>query len=371
MNISSGLHRRHSWLAFALSFLLLVGILPSAAQVPAAATLMGVVQAPTGAPVEYATLTLHRAADSVVVKSDFSDVGGAFRFEAVAAGRYLVSVAQVGYERYWTVSLTLPAEGLALPPIILHPSAATVLQEVRVVGQKPLFEHQADRTVVNVEGSTLAAGNTALDVLARSPGVTVSNDNLSLRGKQGLLVLIDGKRQPMTGTELADYLRSLPAEQMRSLELITTPPASYDAQGGAGIIAIHLKKDQRQGTNGTANVGYGRGYHGRFTTGFSLNYRRNKVNLFGNYAYSDRTRQLPLAVHRNFTREGQPLGASDQHNDNRLRAQAHTWRAGLDYTLSKRTMLGATVSGLARQAHNVGANDTRFYQASGVLLSTA
>lgn len=367
MNSLSGLLRRHPWPTLAVIFLLGAAGTPRTAQAQQAAILTGRVQTLSGTPVEFATLTLHRAADSVVVKSEFSDAQGTFRLEAGAGGRYLLSAAQVGYERYWSAPVTLPAGGLELPPIVLCPSAATALQEVRVVGQKPLFEHLADRTVVNVDGSPLAAGNTTLDVLSRAPGVTVAGDNLALRGRQGLLVLIDGKRQPMTGSELTDYLRALPAEQLRSIELITNPPASYDAQGGAGIIAINLKKDQRQGTNGTANVAYGRGYHGRFTTGLSANYRHNHVNLFGSYTYSDRIRELPLAAHRDFTQNGQPLGTSDLDSYNRLRAQAHTWRAGLDYTLSKRTVLGVTASGLAREAHNVGTNDTRFYGPDGAL----
>jgi ferric enterobactin receptor len=135
----------------------------------------------------------------------------------------------------------LPLVGLELAPLVLHPNTATALKEVTVVGQKALFERQADRTIVNVEGTTLAAGNTALDVLSRSPGVTVSGEgDIASRGKQGLLVLIDGKRQPLSGTELAEYLRTLPAEQLKNIELITSPPAGYDAQGGAGIIAINL-----------------------------------------------------------------------------------------------------------------------------------
>lgn len=254
------------------------GALSAAGQGTAPVT--GGVRDPAGAPVEFATITLHRAADSTVVKSEFSDDKGAFELRAAAGGRYLMSAAQVGYERYWSTPFELPATGLVLPAVVLRPSAATALREVRVIGHQPLFEHQADRTIVNVENSPLAAGNTALDVLTRTPGVTVDgSDNLALRGRQGLLVLIDGKRQPMTGTELADYLRTLPAEQLKSIELITNPPASYDAQGTAGVIAINLRKDQRQGANGSVNLGYGRGVYGRLTTGATLNYRRGKPML--------------------------------------------------------------------------------------------
>ncbi|MCC3151617.1 TonB-dependent receptor [Hymenobacter sp. BT770] len=339
------------------------------AQTPAA--VRGTVATPTGAPVEFATLTLHRAADSVVVKTEFSDVKGAFQFDAVPLGRYLVSAAQVGFVRYWAGPLEVPAGGLTLPAFALQTSEGTKLKEVVVVGQKPLFEREADRTVVNVEGSTLAAGNTTLDVLSRAPGVSVTNDNLALRGKQGLLVMIDGKRQPMSGSELADYLRALPAEQVRSIELITNPPAKYDAQGGAGIIAINLKKDQRQGTNGTANLGYGRGVHGRFTTGLSANYRRQKVNLFGSYNYSDRRTYSNLTLHRDFFEQAQPTGTTDQLSYNRLQNQAHNFRGGLDYSLSERTVLGVAVSGLRRTGNNVGTNATQVYGPDGALRTAS
>ncbi|MBC8084446.1 MAG: TonB-dependent receptor [Hymenobacter sp.] len=339
-----------SWLGLQLS-------LPFVALGQVPATIRGVVRAADGQPIELATATLHRAADSVMIKSDYSDAAGAFRLAAPPGGPYRVSVAQVGFERYWSAPFELPAADLALPAVVLRPSAATALKEVTVIGQKPLFEHLADRTVVNVEGSTLAAGNTALDVLTRAPGVTVDgSDNLALRGKQGLLVLIDGKRQPMTGTQLADYLRTLPAEQLKSIELITSPPASYDAQGGAGIIAINLKKDQRQGTNGTATLGYGRGTFGRFTTGLGLNHRRGKLNAFGSYSYADRGTYLRAFVRRDFVAPGQPARSTDQEDYSATHTQAHSWKAGLDYDLTARTAVSVAGNGLASTSAAQGTN---------------
>ncbi|OGX89987.1 hypothetical protein BEN49_24215 [Hymenobacter coccineus] len=272
----------------------------------------------------------------------------------------------MGYERYWSAPFALPAAGLALPAVVLRTSAATALREVVVLGQKPLFEHLADRTVVNVENSPLAAGNTALDVLARAPGVTVDgSDNLALRGRQGLLVLIDGKRQPMTGTELADYLRTLPAEQLKSIELITNPPASYDAQGTAGVIAINLKKDQRQGANGTVNLGYGRGVYGRLTTGATLNYRRGKANAYGAYTYADRRTYLRLTSHRVFYDQGQPTGGSQQEDYLATRTLAHNWKAGVDYTFTRRTTLGAALTGQGAQSTGQGTNAVTLLDAAG------
>jgi len=361
-------------------FLVLVGVVGAAtaghAQAPASAVTGSVGSA--GGAIEFATVTLHRAADSAVVKTEFSDTKGAFRFDKVAVGRYRVSASQVGFVRHWSAPFEVPAEGLALPGFTLQTSAATALKEVTVVGQKPLFERLADRTVVNVEGSTLAAGNTSLDVLARSPGVTVDgNDNLALRGRQGLLVLIDGKRQPMSGSELADYLRALPADQLKSIELITNPPAKYDAQGGAGIIAINLKKDQRLGTNGNANISYGRGEYGKFTTGLSLNHRGKVANTFGSYTYTNREGFGIRNTYRSFyeTRDGQPvlIGTSDQRN--RMVSTDHflIWRLGTDVNLSKNTVLGGVVTGFSVPRplpHGSGLNTSVFYDAAGQVTNS-
>ncbi|MBC6699503.1 TonB-dependent receptor domain-containing protein [Hymenobacter puniceus] len=349
---------------FAIAFL--SGLFTSvSAWAQGAGTIEGTVQTAAGAPLEFATLTLHRAQDSVVMKSEFSDAKGAFRLGPVATGRYLVLASQVGFQRRWSAPVEVAGTLVKLPPLVLQASGATALKEVTVVGQKPLYERLADRTIVNVEGSTLAAGATSLEVLGRAPGVTVDgSDNLALRGKQGVLVLIDGKRQPMTGTELADYLRALPADQVKNIELITNPPAKYDAQGGAGIIAINLKKDQRLGTNGSVNASYGLGRYGndKYTAGLTLNHRRKGLNLFGSYNYADRTNFGALTIYRDFFSypDGQRTfaGSTEQDNFSKSRSYSHTWKAGLDYDLTERTVLGAVVSGVGFELGQDGTNLT-------------
>ncbi|QDA62200.1 outer membrane beta-barrel protein [Hymenobacter jejuensis] len=360
-----------------LSLLLLLSAAGlGAAQAQAPTSVTGAVRTAAGAPIEYATVTLHRAADSTVVKTEFSDDKGAFRLDQPAGGRYLISASQVGFVRRWSAPFELAPGGITLEALTLTASGATQLKEVTVVGQKPLFEHQADRTVVNVAGSPLAAGNTTLDVLARAPGVTVDgNDNLALRGKQGLLVLIDGKRQPMSGSELAEYLRALPAEQLQSIELITNPPAKYDAQGGAGIIAINLKKDQRQGTNGSANAAYGRGQYGKFTGGLSLNHRHQKLNLFASYNYTNRNGYGKLNIHRDFYENTDSrrtlVGSSDQANKMLSGNRSHSWKVGADYSLSKNTDLGVVVNGLENRGPRMPTtNATSLFDQNGQLIDT-
>ncbi|HEX8348371.1 MAG TPA: outer membrane beta-barrel protein, partial [Hymenobacter sp.] len=340
---------------------------PSLAFAQGRAAVSGTVASNTGAAVEFATVTLHRATDSTVVKTEFSDPRGSFQLEGAAGGRYLVSVAQVGFGRYWSPAFELPTTGMALPAVTLAASTATALKEVTVTARKPLFEHQADRTIVNVADSPLSAGATTLDVLGRSPGVTVdASDNLALRGRSGLLVVIDGKRTPLSGTELADYLRTLPAEQLQSIELITNPPAQYDAQGSAGVIAINLKKDQRQGTNGSANVSYGRGQYGKFVAGMSLNHRQKNVNAYGNYAFTDRRGFVQLDFNRRYFATPQlPDRRSVVANRQLTHLLSHSGKLGLDVSLSKRTLLGGSVTGLASQTDANTANGTDFFGPAG------
>ena len=349
---------------------LLLGLLPLAGAAQQAAPLTGTVTSAAG-PVEFVTLTLHRAADSTVLKTEFSDAQGRFRFDAPTGGRFLVSAAQVGFGRYWSPVLAVPADGLVLPAIALLPSAATALKEVTVTARKPLYEHQADRTVVHVADSPLASGATALEVLGRAPGVSSDGkDNLSLRGRQGLLVVVDGKRVALTGTELAEYLKALPAEQVQTIELITNPPAQYDAQGGAGVIAINLKKDQRLGTNGSATLGVGRGGYGRYTGGLALNHRRQRLNLYGTYTYTERRYFTRFDFDRRYAATDLlPAASSTQANDQVSHLRSHAAKVGLDLTLSKRTLLGASLTGLLSHIDNNVDNQTQFLGLAGDPLS--
>ena len=356
----------HTWLLF---FMLLAG--QTCIYAKSGPIISGTVRDVEGSTIEFATIAIHRAADSVVVKTEFSDATGTFKFDQLPVGQYFVSASQVGFERVQTAPFSVASADQKLPAILLKPSSKTQLKEVTVQARKPLFEREVDRIVVNVDGSPLSAGATSLEILSRSPGVTIDqNDNLALRGKQGVLVLIDGKRVPMTGAELGEMLRSLPANSIEKIELITNPPAKYDAAGSAGIIAIKLKKDSRQGTNGSLNASYGHGRYAKLTSGLSLNYRHKKLNIFGNYNYSNRNVFTQLTLHRNFYQNQQFIGSSAQDNVGKTNYVSNTYRAGVDYSLSKQTLLGAVVSGLAMNAEARIPNVTQTFDEQGNLQSS-
>src|SRR5689334_21027415 len=163
----------------------------------------------------------------------------------------------------------------------------SLLENVTVRGHKPLFEQKIDRLVVNVNASITNAGTNALEVLQKSPGVIVNeNGSISLKGRTGVLVFVDDKQIFLTGNDLINYLRSLPAEMLDVVELMSNPPAKYDAAGSGGVINIRLKKSRIKGFNGNMSASYSHAYYPRPNGSFNINFRRNKLNFFSSLGIS-------------------------------------------------------------------------------------
>lgn len=304
------------------------------------------IQNDQGHPLPAATVELLRA-DSSLLKIAVSSETGIASFEDLPAGNYLVRISLVGYQ-----TLLQPLAGLQpgahlQPPAIPLQKLTKEMAAVTVTARKPFIQKLSDRLVVNVENSIVNAGSTALEVLERSPGVNVDqNDAISLRGRSGVIIMIDGKPTAMTGQDLANYLRGLPTSAIERIDLITNPSARYDAAGNAGIIDIRMKKDQRYGTNGTLTAGYGQGVYPKANSGFTFNYRNKLINLYGNYNYAYRIGLNHLYLDRNFfTNDGVFAGKDEKDNFMKSFINAHTSRLGIDIFASKRTVLGMVVNG--------------------------
>ena len=162
-----------------------------------------------------------------------------------------------------------------------------------------MIEQKIDRTVVNVEAAVTNTGSSALEVLEKSPGVQVDKDgNISLKGKQGVIILLDGRPSYLTGQELANMLKGMQASQLEQIEIMTNPPAKYDAAGNSGVINIKTKKNKAKGFNGSVTAGVGQGMYFKTNENLSLNYRKGKVNLFSNYSFgkSDCFQELMISA---------------------------------------------------------------------------
>ena len=304
-------------------------------------TITGIVKDSIYQPVDVATVSLFRLPDSVFVKAELTNVDGSFEFVEIAAGEYYLNVSFLGFKDYHTSSFIVNNgdDVSPIPEIILRPDGLA-LAEVSVVALKPFIERKSDRLIVNVENSILAAGASGMEVLERAPGLIVNGDNITIRGRAGVIFMIDGKVTPMSGQELANYLRAMPSNSIERIEIITNPSAKYDAAGNAGIIDIRLKKEANMGTNGTLTASYSQGVYPKTGVGLSLNRRSKDLNIFGGYNYSYREGFNELHLYRAFYEDGKRTGAYDQDNYMVIPYHFHAVRAGADYTISPSTIIG-------------------------------
>ena len=344
-----------------LLFICLSGIFVQAQQIN------GITQDDQGKPLAGSSVVLKRTKDSSVIKLGVSDAAGKYTFKDIAAGNYFVNISHVGYSPRNTPAFEVSGEGITGAPAVNLVKAASDLKEVVVTSRKPVVEVKADKIVLNVEGSINAVGQDALELLRKSPGVLVDKDNnLSVSGKNGVQVFIDGRPTPLSGTDLAEYLKTIQSSSIEAIEIISNPSAKYEAAGNAGIINIRLKKNKSFGTNGTFNAGYSIGIKSKYTGGVSLNHRDKNINVFGNYSYNDNPNQFHMALYRK-----QLDTLFDQHSVIRNTSHSHNFKAGLDYFISKKSTLGLIVNGSYSDPGNQSTSSTPIsYIPTGELYRT-
>lgn len=286
------------------------------------------------------TVSLLRANDSAIVKLNASKEDGSYSFINIKDGSYLIRASHVGYATVLSAPFSVSGTDVTIPALIIN-KATGDLKGVTVTSKKPMVEVQADKTILNVEGTINAVGSDALELLRKSPGVTVDKDeNLSLSGKNGVQVYIDGRPTPLSGQDLSNYLKSLQSSQIEAIELITNPSAKYEAAGNAGIINIRLKKNKTFGTNGSVNGGWNIGAYAKYNGGFSLNHRDKKVNFFGNYSYNRGLNDNRMSLYRTVLDT-----LFDQHGTVKFDNRSHNFKAGIDYFINKKSTIGAIVNG--------------------------
>ncbi|MEP6727772.1 MAG: TonB-dependent receptor, partial [Bacteroidota bacterium] len=222
------------------------------------------------------------------------------------------------------------------------------LTGVTIVARRPLIEQHIDRTVINVEAAASNAGATALEVLEKSPGITVDKDgSISLKGKQGVQVYIDGKPSYLGGAELVNLLKNMNANQLDQIEIMTNPPAKYDAAGNSGIINIKTKKNKAKGFNGSVTAGYSQGVYARTNESLNLNYRNGKYNAFLNYSFNKNNSYQQLDIHRTY-KENDGKTVKAMFDQTAFMPNSNTnnnLKFGMDFFVSKKTTVGFVASG--------------------------
>lgn len=298
-------------------------------------------------PVPFATVLLKKASDSVLVKGMNTNEKGELLATNLPKGKFFLLVQSTGLTSHQVSLPEIGAETQIELGVLSLKAQIKELAEVKVSATKPFIEKKLDKTIVNVENSVMAAGNSTLELLERSPGVIVDKDgNISLRGKSGAKVMIDGKISYLTGQDLSNYLKNLPADQISQLEIMSNPSSKYDAAGTGGIINIKLKKNANIGLNGSANATIAQGFYARQSAGINLNYRKNAWNWFGNGSFVNRTTMEKNGLTRNFAVQNEIWENSFGYkNEN----QSLQLKGGVDWYYSKKTTLGLLVSGNVNQ----------------------
>ena len=308
-----------------------------------------------------ASVALKKATDSSIVKIAVTGNSGTYEFQTIPAGRYFLNTTFIGFAPNNSEAFEYSGSSFTAPSVTLY-KVENDLKAVTVTATRPMVEVKADKTVLNVEGTINAVGQDALELLKKSPGVLVDrDDNLSLSGKNGVQVYIDGKPSPLSGKDLADYLRTLQSSAIESIEIITNPSARYDAAGNAGVINIKLKKNKSFGTNGSINAGYGVSIHSRYNGGLSLNHRNSKVNIFGNYSYNNTINENFMNLNR-----FQLDTVFDQKNIMTWKGKSHNIKTGVDYFLNSKQTIGVMVNGnFSKNSLNSFSNTNISYEPTG------
>jgi iron complex outermembrane recepter protein len=307
-------------------------------------TVSGTLLDEKGKPMGYATVSLLKASDSTTVKGTLSNDAGTYILDGIQPGTYIIKATTVGYLNTVSSVFTTTTAKTTVAPLKMQ-LASRSLSTVTITAAAPVIEVRSDRTVMNVANSPLAAGNSAMDILERAPGVTIDkDDNISLKGKQGVTVMINDKLTYLSSAQLATLLRSTDGTTIQSIEVITNPSAKYDASGNSGIINIKLKKNKQSGTNGSITEGIGYGKFGRDNSSLSLNHKEGNLNVFGTFSHDDNKRDHTLDIGRIVT-DNNSQTFFNQASDMVSANHDNSYRLGADYDMSSKNTIGFLVSG--------------------------
>lgn len=313
------------------------------------------------------TVSLLQNSDSSLIKAAVTNADGAFEFIIKNRDSFLISYSLVGFQvKYSTAFSVKVGEEYIVKPIALV-AAANKLQSVTIISKKPIIEVKADKTVFNVEASINATGSNLLELLQKSPGMQVdNNDNISMKGKTGVKVYIDGKMMQLDTKDLAAYLKSINSNDVEAIEMISNPSAKYDASGNAGIVNIRLKKNKKFGTNGSANLGYVQGITPKANGSVNLNYRDKKINLFSNIGGNLGSYQNTLKLYRL-----QNDTLYDQKSVNVSNDKSVNIKVGSDFFINNSNTIGVMITtNIGESKLSSESNTPIYYNPSGLLIKS-
>ena len=337
--------------AILLALWLLLCLKLSAQNINATGIITGSVSSKeTGLPVDGATAILKKDRDTMFSKLSFTNKSGVFKFDQLTDGTYYILIKHLRYSDYKSASFVINEKNrqLVIPGIILQMQSHNLKEVVIKAGPKAFTEQKLDGTIVNVAALISNTGVSAMEVLNNSPGVEVTDDAISLRGKQGVTVYIDGRQSYLAGKDLVDYLRSLPSATLDKIELMPNPPAKYHVNGNSGIINIITKKNNSQGFSGNLAVSHGQGEYAKSNYSLNLNYKTGKLNFFADGAYSSTNNYFKVNRVRNlqFADVTDNYSISQDNFETSNRKNIH-YRFGFDEDINENNSIGLVIDGFS------------------------
>ena len=281
-------------------------------------------------PVEFIEIQLQNK-DSIIFKSELTNAEGKFIIET-EKGEYSLLVRQLGVIYHEQKINVIQDTYIG---IINITEKEQQLQEVVITAKKKLIERKVDKLIFNVENSISASGGDAIDALKITPRVKVKNDNISMIGKNNMSVMVDDKLILLTGDELINFLKSIPSDNIKSIEVITTPPAKYDAEGNSGLINIKLKKSKLNQWNASLRSSYIQSTYPKGSFGGNFDYQKNKLSLYSNLNYVNGS-NAPVETNKIYY----PLGLWNEENKRRDFQNSVNGRIGADYKISEKFSVG-------------------------------
>lgn len=291
-----------------------------------------------------ASVYLLSSSTQAIIKTSVTNESGYYEIKNAPQGSFVIEVSAVGLSKFKSEPFTVVDRGIEMDIITMLP-LSTEIEAVEIKGELPLIQSTNGKLILNVENSSISAGNNALEVLKRAPGVSVDkDDNVLLMGQQGVNVTIDGRQTYMTGDQLATFLKSTDGAQIKSIEVSTTRSAKDDAEGAAGVINIVMKKNRIEGFNGSFVASGGMGNRFRGNSSINLNYKKNNTTLFGNYSYTDNTTESDLAIERTIPNNNENT-VFDQTAELFEKDRTHAYKIGIEQKTSDRNILTLQFSG--------------------------
>jgi iron complex outermembrane recepter protein len=317
--------------------------------------------------IEGVTVAIVDIKDSSVVKATSTNKQGNYSFDNVPKGSYKILYTSLGHRKIYSPIVMVEGFSIDLGTLLLSTEAKS-LMEVLVVSKKAFIERKIDKTVINVDASILNAGGTAMEILEASPGVSVDKEgNISLKGKSGVNIMIDGKPAYLSGQQLTDLLKRMPASGLDQVEIMTNPSAKYDAAGNAGIINIKTRKNKLKGFNANISTSYAQNVSSNTSNSINMNYRNGMFNLFGNYSLSNRTEYRDLLILRKFrnTTSHEIENIFDQESFLKKKSVNQNAKLGADFYVGSNTTLGIVVTGNFADHKSTDNNTSLLQNASG------